>query len=56
MQNYIVFLTILSAILMLAALLLCILLANQKATIDSYKEIIEEYRTYIKGLNGNEKL
>lgn len=56
MQNYIVFLTILSAILMLATLLLVVLLVNQKTTIDGYKEVIEEYRTYIKGLNGNEKL
>lgn len=56
MENYVMFLTVLCAILMLAALLLCVLLANQKANIDSYKEIIEEYKIYIKGLNGNEKL
>lgn len=56
MENYVVFLTVLCAVLMLASFLLCVLLVNQKTTIDGYKEIIEEYKIYIKGLNGNEKL
>lgn len=56
MENYVVFLTVLSSSLMISVLASVFLLVKQKTTIDNYKEVIEEYKIYIKGLNGNEKL
>ena len=50
MQNYLIFLTILSSILMLLCFFLCISIANLKSDITCYREIIDEYKTFINGL------